>query len=452
MVSYSDLYNFMCLYNLRCGSVALETYISNQKYVIKLPAELKKFNIKTDYEFNERSNNADITLKMCKSYNLDFRKYFSFTTIRNPWAKLVSFYFYLRPDKNFLTRFDSNYDKITCFNHNFNEWFNMVKEIIKSNPAILDKYKIEHYAFDKDNNQLLTKIYRIEDFSIKTLKEDVKNYNNANGRQAKEIDFIGDIEQLNVTYHKHYSNYYSVENIEAVKEIFKKDIEIGNYCFEYCDKIPLSLQNNNSRILTSKGWINNDYLNEAQQIYDNRHIFIEEVKPILSTELWPICGLKGVDYLVANDCLPSKTNIISSSDKSEWRLFVFISKGKVIENAKHCPKTTEFLLNNSNRIRGAAFSILEPGAKVDLHTDKNTEPRNYRIHIPLILPDNNKKNKDSILTMDEALIGDLAYFQLDDDYRIWKDEEYFVAFHDHLHGTFNNTNQIRVVMFVDIYV
>lgn len=89
--------------------------------------------------------------------------------------------------------------------------------------------KIENFAFDKDGNQLVTKIYLIESFTISELEKDINDFN---GGKFDTLKLKKDLPKINTTKHKIYREYYTKpEMIEMVRRHFVKDIEIGKYKF-----------------------------------------------------------------------------------------------------------------------------------------------------------------------------------------------------------------------------
>jgi hypothetical protein len=461
MVLISKKYNFIILNNLRCGSVSIETYFSNDKDIHKLISEFKqRIKIETDFEYHERFNNSSICKKICNLLNYNYNKLFSFFTIRNPWDRIVSLYFFLRPDKNLKIFIDNGYEKGSAFFYNFNEWLKKIYQLYKSGNDIFKNYKIESYAFDEDGNQQVTKIYNIENFSINQLCHDINEYNsllNMNNEldNFHKMIFEENIDKLNITYHNHYSSYYSIESIEYVREMFCKDIEFGKYSFIYSNEISINVLNNYDKKLTSKGWIPNNCLPEAKLLFENRHIFIEELINVINTKLWFKCGLEGVDYFIKNNNKPSEKNIINSTYEPAWRLFfILYYNNPPKENEKYLKNSINFLKKiYPDRIRLACFSLSEPGMMVGLHTDNNSDPKHYRIHIPLILPKSNNEHKGTtVLTYEEAVNSNYAYIQVDNDFRIWRDDDYFIVFHEHSHATYNNSNENRFLLLIDIYV
>jgi hypothetical protein len=100
----------------------------------------------------------------------DWNNYFKFITVRNPWDMLVSFYHYGKPDEN--------------------------------------------------GNSLVDLIIKMEDLEI-GLKKFFDHV------QLPEQD----IPHINATRHDNYKKYYTPETREKIREIFKYDIEMGNYEF-----------------------------------------------------------------------------------------------------------------------------------------------------------------------------------------------------------------------------
>jgi hypothetical protein len=224
MVVLSEKHKYIYIVNPKTGSTSVRNLLLHK---LKQSSLLQNnFNDNNKYDIHH--NNTVLTKDMCSKLNKNYNDYFSFTTIRNPWEKMVSLYFYAKPDKNFCELFEKTYDKSTAFYYNFNEWLKN-KKINKHNCW----YKIEHWAFE-NNTQSVNKIYNIETFSIKQLFQDILQHNKEKGYEFNEKDYEIDIElpMENSTTHEHYSKYYNDESIEIIRKIFAKDIEIGNYEFE----------------------------------------------------------------------------------------------------------------------------------------------------------------------------------------------------------------------------
>jgi hypothetical protein len=227
MVLISDTYNFMYLVNAKTGSTSMRIYfqchgeyIKNSKYDI-YNTYYKIKDISVPYKYDIDHNNSVTAKLICKTLNKDYNKYFSFIHIRNPWAKMVSLYFFDKPDKNRIgCCYKANYDKESAFYYNFNEW-------LKGRD--LKWFKIEQWIED----QQVTKIYPIEIFTLKQLENDINAFNKERGTGAPILELDGELGHHNATVHDHYSTYYNEESIEIVRKTFAKDIELGGYTFEY---------------------------------------------------------------------------------------------------------------------------------------------------------------------------------------------------------------------------
>lgn len=224
MVFCSETFKILYLENPKCGSGSIRNFL---KYTFVKDIRILQHIVENKTKYDDYHSNIKQTKEICCNLNLEFDNYFSFTTIRNPWAKMVSLYHYDRPDKNGFSWYLENklYDSTSAFTHDFNYW---IKNIDSKK-----FFNINNFAFE-NNIQQVTKIYPIETFTIKELCDDITEFHEKNNLGIPHFDF--DIHMklsiTNTTEHKHYSSYYSKESIEIVRNLFAKDIELGNYVFE----------------------------------------------------------------------------------------------------------------------------------------------------------------------------------------------------------------------------
>ena len=222
MVLVSDTYNFIYLVNPKTGSTSMRNYFKClRKYTEESRYDVyslqnKIADISVSYKYDIDHNNSLTAKLMCETLNKDYNKYFSFIHIRNPWAKVVSIYFFDKPDKNRLGWYKSDYDKDSEFYYNFNEWLK---------DRCFDFFKIEEWIGEQ-----VTKIYPIETFTLKQLENDINEFNKERGVPILKLD--GELGYENTTVHDHYSTYYNEESIEIVRKALAKDIELGGYTFE----------------------------------------------------------------------------------------------------------------------------------------------------------------------------------------------------------------------------
>jgi hypothetical protein len=209
----------------------------------------------------------------------------------------------------------------------------------------------------------------------------------------------------------------------------------------------------------SDGWIDNNYFPEAQQIFDSRHIIKDELIDVLNSDRWGIWsqGIWQSDY----QNIPSFTKLnengiksrlensmgkINSTKEPSWRVFGLILNKKELEDSKFCPNTIKILNNSSNRILNAGFSLLEPRSYLGIHRDYNKAF--YRLHIPLIIPKKNRQAKNSFVSKEEG--EKLCVLQVENDYRVWKEDEYFIFDDTLMHNAWNNSDENRIILIVDL--
>jgi hypothetical protein len=205
---------------------------------------------------------------------------------------------------------------------------------------------------------------------------------------------------------------------------------------------------------TSKCWVPNNNFPEAELIFKSKDIIIQELKSILKSDKW---GIWSSDYnstpvftQMTDQEITSRINSnagrIGSVKEPSWRLYGLILNKNVLPTAEFCPSTVKLLQSSSNRILNAGFSVLEPGSYIGEHQDFNN--KFYRLHIPLIIPKMNKKIKKSFVTKEKA--KNLCVLQVENDYRAWKDDEYFIFDDTCMHNAWNPSDEIRIVLLVDL--
>ena len=162
----------------------------------------------------------------------------------------------------------------------------------------------------------------------------------------------------------------------------------------------------------------------------NDHPFVRDFEdncPVILEELQYVMK-SGVKIPAFQEVSPMQKGI-TNDDK--WKTFVFKGyNADFVQNHSLCPETST-LLDKYPNITSAMFSILEPGKTIPPHTG----PFNgvLRFHLPLIVPD------------DETLSG----ITIKEDTHHWE-QGVGVVFDDSFsHHAWNNSNQVRVVLFID---
>jgi len=113
-----------------------------------------------------------------------------------------------------------------------------------------------------------------------------------------------------------------------------------------------------------------------------------------------------------------------------WNIFTLRLYGVDIENnMERCPRLAK-LLHRYTDIHTAVFSILEPGKVISPHYGPNKGVLRY--HLGLIIP-----------------AGD-CHLKVGNDTYYWQEGEGMMFDETYLHSAHNNTNQVRVVLYMDI--
>lgn len=132
-------------------------------------------------------------------------EYYIFSCCRNPWARLVSFYFWAK-DLSPQTRLAKELE--------FLPWLEKFSVSDQVEPCW-------EKTCDKDGNQLASKICRMEN-----LQEDFNEVCDSIGIQRI------DLPHKLATDHDHYSSYFDERSKEIAGRIYKNDIENFGYKFE----------------------------------------------------------------------------------------------------------------------------------------------------------------------------------------------------------------------------
>ena len=120
------------------------------------------------------------------------------------------------------------------------------------------------------------------------------------------------------------------------------------------------------------------------------------------------------------------------AEKGKWKVFVLKWYDEPLENAKkHCPNTVS-IIEKCQHVRAAMFSILEPGKYIPPHKGPFTGCLRY--HMGLKVP----KDREN------------CYIEVNKEKFSWSEGEAFVFDDTYIHSVYNNTNEPRIILFIDI--
>lgn len=173
----------------------------------------------------------------------DPKEYFKFTFVRNPWDRLVSYYFYA-------TRFKDGINPNTqkplphqmLYKFSFKEFIMNLEEIKMNTDWVLDDTLQNAPQLKKvlDNKGFSNNCYDwISDDDGKMLPMDfigkVENITEDFNKLAKLLNYPipnTPLYRKNTSKHEHYTIYYNKDMIQIVNKLFEKDIETFKYKFE----------------------------------------------------------------------------------------------------------------------------------------------------------------------------------------------------------------------------
>lgn len=229
------------LSNTKCASSALRQRFWHLRG--EPPLHIEKDRVHSSYD--------EVKANLSIEYGLDIKNFYVFSTIRNPWERIVSLYNYAKPDKNgnefwcgapknINKAWGGEYDKNTrC---SFEEYLNTPCKVRKDVP-----YKFR-YACRNLETMFGTgglffcymdniKIYKTEDLDINVILDDMSIFNNDVASQISReklqiIEPNGWYPKKEGIESKNYREYYTNDSlIEIVANYYQTDIAYGGYVF-----------------------------------------------------------------------------------------------------------------------------------------------------------------------------------------------------------------------------
>ena len=147
-----------------------------------------------------------------------WKKFYSFAFVRNPWDRLASAFFYVQRSHR-----NSFFVKNFILPHH-NDLSSFVIRVLKDNPTAA--FMMEHfrpqftYVCNPDRSTVVDFVGRFE-----SINEDWKII-------AGKIGLDELLPHSNHSSHDHYSNHYTSEAAEVIAQVYYEDIKIFGYHYE----------------------------------------------------------------------------------------------------------------------------------------------------------------------------------------------------------------------------
>lgn len=255
----SDQYKFIFIHNPKCGGHTIE-------HLIKPYSNIGHHRVR-DRDPNKLNFFRHDAAAAVHHYFDKFEEYYSFSTIRNPWDRIVSFFYFNAFDKYFIPYYAYPEDQWPLIQHNPTcDWNKWILEAIYQMRELKSEWDWDHLAvknvywrygktqdpwtinkiaeitgyprpyilcslwpylaqnmFYKNGRLIVNRIIRLEDFDkelssfLKVLIPDIQ---------------INEIPQCNQSIAKRdYRDYFNSYTRQQIGKLFERDIEIGKYRF-----------------------------------------------------------------------------------------------------------------------------------------------------------------------------------------------------------------------------
>ena len=195
--------------NPKTGSTTFRYIMNkyNDKKLIKKLIENKDYH--PHYNYRE-------WYSILSKYGINIDDYYCFTTIRNPFRRIISFYKYCNFDDNGIPFWKKKYNSIHNNNYSFKQFINEYPYHTSIN------WKWEHPDFIDFKNNKYNDIYKLEELNLDIINKKIKQHCNIN-------NYFHNIPIKNKTHKTNTIYFTEHQMIDKIKNIFINDIIYGNY-------------------------------------------------------------------------------------------------------------------------------------------------------------------------------------------------------------------------------
>lgn len=168
---------------------------------------------------------------------------YSFCVVRNPWDRMVSFYFHfvqnIMKSKSILEKYKRHYDKSNRSEKEFDKVLKLFDTIGNGYEYFLNNWLLDEdvWQINKINSKYwwLPKFNQTRWISVGGVSVDkiykFENINSAYREICEIFDLQIELKHIHVSKHSNYRDYYNSKTKRFINKVFKEDIQQFGYIF-----------------------------------------------------------------------------------------------------------------------------------------------------------------------------------------------------------------------------